>query len=156
AVVMGIKRGCIEGGGKRWLPDRFADATERLCQAIRQTHAKDAVVMIVGAKGEERLGNEIAGRLSHRTVVLSGTTTIRELMAAAKRCGLLLTNDTGPMHIASAMKVPVVAVFGSTDWRTTSPFRAAQAVVRQPVECAPCLLRACPVDERCITGVSVE
>ena len=156
AFVIGINPGSIYGGAKRWLPDRFADATERLGQAIRQTHAKDVAVMIVGAKGEERLGNEIAARLSHRTVVLSGTTTIRELMAAAKRCGLLLTNDTGPMHIASAMKVPVVAVFGSTDWRTTSPFRAAQAVVRQPVECAPCLLRECPIDHRCMTRVSVE
>jgi heptosyltransferase-2 len=88
--------------------------------------------------------------------VLSGATTIRELMAAAKRCGLLLTNDTGPMHIASAMKVPVVAIFGSTDWRTTSPYGSAQAIVRHPVDCAPCLLRECPIDHRCMTGVSVE
>jgi heptosyltransferase-2 len=88
--------------------------------------------------------------------VLSGTTTIRELMAAEKRCGLLLTNDTGPMHIASAMEVPVVAVFGSTDWRTTSPYRDPHAVVRHPVECAPCLLRECPIDHRCMTGVSVD
>jgi lipopolysaccharide heptosyltransferase II len=156
AFVIGINPGSIYGGAKRWLPDRFADTTERLGQSIRQSHAQDVAVMIVGAKGEEALGHEIAARLSHRTVVLSGATTIRELMAAAKRCGLLLTNDTGPMHIASAMKVPVVAVFGSTDWRTTSPYGAPQAIVRHPVECAPCLLRECPIDHRCMTGVSVE
>jgi heptosyltransferase-2 len=154
--VIGINPGSIYGGAKRWLPDRFADTTERLGQTIRQTHAQDVAVMIIGAKGEEALGNEIAARLSHRTVVLSGATTIRELMTAAKRCGLLLTNDTGPMHIASAMKVPIVAVFGSTDWRTTSPYRAAEAIVRHPVECAPCLLRECPIDHRCMTRVSVE
>jgi heptosyltransferase II len=156
AFVIGVNPGSIYGGAKRWLPDRFADSTERIGQTIRQSHAQDVAVMIVGAKGEEVLGKEIAARLSHRTVVLSGATTIRELMAAVKRCGLLLTNDTGPMHIASAMKVPVVAVFGSTDWRTTSPYRAAQALVRHPVDCSPCLLRECPIDHRCMTGVSVE
>ena len=156
SFVIGINPGSIYGGAKRWLPDRFADTAEHLGQTIRQSHARDVAVMIIGAKGEEALGHEIAKRLSHRTVVLSGATTIRELMAAAKRCGLLLTNDTGPMHIASAMKVPVVAVFGSTDWRTTSPYGSAQAIVRHPVDCAPCLLRECPIDHRCMTGVSVE
>ena len=156
AFVIGINPGSIYGGAKRWLPDRFADTTERLGQTIRQSHARDVAVMIVGAKGEEALGHEIAARLTHRTVVLSGATTIRELMAAAKRCGLLLTNDTGPMHIASAMKVPVVAIFGSTDWRTTSPDSGAHTIVRHPVDCAPCLLRECPIDHRCMTGVSVE
>lgn len=154
--VIGVNPGSIYGGAKRWLPDRFADATERLGQTIRQSHSRDVAVMILGAKGEEALGQEIAARLSLPTVVLSGATTIRALMAAVKRCGLLLTNDTGPMHIASAMKVPVVAVFGPTDWRTTSPYHTAHAIVRHPVDCAPCMLRECPIDHRCMTGVSVE
>jgi heptosyltransferase-2 len=77
-------------------------------------------------------------------------------MAAVKRCAMLLTNDTGPMHIASAFQVPVVAIFGPTDWRTTSPFESAHAIVRQPVDCAPCLLRECPIDHRCMTRVSVD
>jgi heptosyltransferase-2 len=102
------------------------------------------------------LGREIAARLTSRSLVLSGATTIRELMAALKRCTVLLTNDTGPMHIASAFKVPVVAIFGPTDWRTTSPFGEAHAIVREPVDCAPCLLRECPIDHRCMTRVSVE
>lgn len=156
AFVIGINPGSIFGGAKRWIPERFADTAERLGQAIRRSHAREVAVIIVGAKGEEALGHEIATRLTHRTVVLSGATTIRELMAVAKRCGLLLTNDTGPMHIASAMKVPVVAIFGSTDWRTTSPEGAAHTIVRHPVDCAPCLLRECPIDHRCMTGVSVE
>ncbi len=155
-IVVGINPGSTYGAAKRWLPERFAEATERLCRTVCDSGDRQVGVVIFGAKGEERLGREIAARLTSRSLVLSGATTIRELMAAVKRCALLLTNDTGPMHIAAAFKVPVVAIFGPTDWRTTSPFGDAHAVVRQPVDCAPCLLRECPIDHRCMTGVSVD
>ena len=155
-VVVGINPGSTYGEAKRWLPERFAEVTERLCRTICESREQQVSVVIFGAKGEERLGQEIAARLSSRSLVLSGATTIRELMAAVKRCAMLLTNDTGPMHIASAFQVPIVAIFGPTDWRTTSPFGEAHAIVRQPVDCAPCLLRECPIDHRCMTGVSVE
>lgn len=155
-LVVGINPGSTYGGAKRWLPERFAEVTERLCRTIRESRGQQVSVVIFGAKGEERLGQEIAARLSSRSLVLSGETTIRELMAAVKRCAVLLTNDTGPMHIASSFQVPVVAIFGPTDWRTTSPFGSAHAIVRQPVDCAPCLLRECPIDHRCMTGVTVE
>ena len=155
-IVVGINPGSTYGGAKRWLPERFAEVTERLCRTVRDSDDRQVSVVIFGAKGEERLGREIAARLSSRSLVLSGATTIRELMAAVKRCAMLLTNDTGPMHIAAAFQVPVVAIFGPTDWRTTSPFGDAHAIVRQPVDCAPCLLRECPIDHRCMTGVSVE
>jgi heptosyltransferase II len=155
-IVVGINPGSTYGDAKRWLPERFAEVTERLCRTIHTSPGQQVSVVIFGAKGEERLGQEIAARLSSRSLVLSGATTIRELMAAVKRCSLLLTNDTGPMHIASAFKVPVVAVFGPTDWRTTSPFGGAHAIVREPVDCAPCLLRECPIDHRCMTRVTVD
>ena len=155
-VVVGINPGSTYGGAKRWLPERFAEVTERLCRTIRESREQQVSVVIFGAKGEEHLGQEIAAHLSSRSLILSGATTIRELMAALKRCAMLLTNDTGPMHIASAFQVPVVAIFGPTDWRTTSPFGSAHVIVRQPVECAPCLLRECPIDHRCMTRVSVD
>jgi heptosyltransferase-2 len=155
-VVVGINPGSTYGGAKRWLPERFAEVTERLCRTIRESREQEVSVVIFGAKGEERLGQEIASHLSSRSLVLSGATTIRELMAAVKRCTVLLTNDTGPMHIAAAFQVPVVAIFGPTDWRTTSPFGSAHAIVRQPVDCAPCLLRECPIDHRCMTRVTVD
>ena len=155
-VVVGINPGSTYGGAKRWLPERYAEATERLCRTLRESRNQQVGVVIFGAKGEERLGQEIAARLSSPSLVLSGTTTIRELMAALKRCAMLLTNDTGPMHIASAFQVPLVAIFGPTDWRTTSPFGSAHAIVRQPVDCAPCLLRECPIDHRCMTRVTVD
>jgi heptosyltransferase-2 len=155
-VVVGINPGSTYGGAKRWLPERYAEATERLCRTLRESRNQQVGVVIFGAKGEERLGREIAARLSSPSLVLSGATTIRELMAALKRCAMLLTNDTGPMHIASAFQVPLVAIFGPTDWRTTSPFGSAHAIVRQPVDCAPCLLRECPIDHRCMTRVTVD
>jgi len=155
-VVVGINPGSTFGGAKRWLPERFAEVTDRLCHTIRMSRGQEVSVVIFGAKGEERLGQEIAANLSSKSLVLSGATTIRELMAAVKRCEVLVTNDTGPMHIASAFQVPVVAIFGPTDWRITSPFGSAHAIVRQPVDCAPCLLRECPIDHRCMTRVTVE
>jgi heptosyltransferase-2 len=155
-VVVGINPGSTYGGAKRWLPERYAEATERLCRTLRESRNQQVGVVIFGAKGEERLGQDIAARLSSPSLVLSGATTIRELMAALKRCAMLLTNDTGPMHIASAFQVPLVAIFGPTDWHTTSPFGSAHAIVRQPVDCAPCLLRECPIDHRCMTRVTVD
>lgn len=155
-VVLGINPGSTYGVAKRWLQERFAEVAQRLSRQIEQAGGRSVAVMILGAKGEEALGRDIAARIGGRSVVLSGSTTIRELMAATKRCNLLLTNDTGPMHIAAAFGVPVVAVFGPTDWRTTSPYGQGQAVVREPVDCAPCLLRECPIDHRCMTWLSVE
>ncbi len=155
-LVLGINPGSTYGGAKRWLPERFAETVARLGRQIGRQQGRTVSVIILGAKGEEALGHAIAERLTVRSVVLSGKTTIRELMAATKRCALLVTNDTGPMHIAAAFAVPVVAVFGPTDWRTTAPYGQEQGIVRQPVECAPCLLRECPIDHRCMTGVTVD
>lgn len=154
-VVIGINPGSTYGGAKRWVPDRFAESTERLCRTLNDSGRRPAVVLI-GAKGEEPLGRLIASRLTARAAVLSGATSIRELMAVIKRCAVLVTNDTGPMHIASAVGVPVVAIFGPTDWRTTSPYGEEHALLRHPVDCAPCLLRECPIDHRCMMGVSVD
>ncbi|HTL62402.1 MAG TPA: lipopolysaccharide heptosyltransferase II [Nitrospira sp.] len=154
-VVIGINPGSTYGGAKRWLPERFAESAERLCRGLTSSGSRPGIV-IIGAKGEEGVGRDIASRLTVPTAVLSGTTTVRELMAAIKRCAVLITNDTGPMHIASALRVPVTAIFGPTDWRTTFPYGGEQALLRHPVDCAPCMLRECPIDHRCMTGVTVE
>ena len=148
--LIGINPGSTYGSAKRWLPERFAHAADRVAEQF------GGRVVIVGAAGEEALGQAIAEKMHSKPVVLSGRTSIRELMSVIKRCRLFVTNDTGPMHIAAAFDVPVVAVFGPTDFRTTSPFGEAHQIVRQPVECSPCLLRECPIDHRCMTGVTVE
>jgi heptosyltransferase-2 len=155
-LVVGINPGSTGGRAKRWLPERFAEAADRLCRTIRESRGQQVSVVIVGGKEEEQLGREIAARLSSRSLVLSGATTIRELMAALKRCEVLLSNDSGPMHVANALQVPVVSIFGSTDWRKTAPFGNPDGLVRQPVDCAPCMLLECPIDHRCMTRVTVD
>ena len=155
-LVIGINPGSTYGSAKRWLPDRFAEVAQRLAEQVSVESGHHAAVVILGARGEESLGKDIAARIRSRSVVLSGVTTIRELMAVTKRCRLLVTNDTGPMHIAVACGVPVVAIFGPTDWRTTAPYREEHSIVREPVDCAPCLLRECPIDHRCMIRVSAD
>ncbi|MGB3395246.1 MAG: lipopolysaccharide heptosyltransferase II [Nitrospira sp.] len=155
-LVIGVNPGSTYGHAKRWLPDRYAEVVNRVVKDAQSRSGARVGVVILGAKGEEPLGKTIADQIKTRTVVCSGQTTVRELMALVKRCQLFLTNDTGPMHVAAAFQVPLVAVFGPTDWQTTSPFGVDAKLVRQPVSCAPCLLRECPIDHRCMTGVTVE
>ena len=154
--ILGINPGSLYGGAKRWLPTRFAETADRVVKAWQEAQGVPVRVLIVGAKGEEELGQAIATQMQLPPLVLSGKTTIRELMAVVTRCDLFLTNDTGPMHLATALGVPVVAVFGPTDWRTTAPVGGDHRVVRHHVECAPCLLRECPIDHRCMTQVTVD
>ena len=156
--VIGINPGSVYGTAKRWLPERFAEVADHLIEHRqgRQSLNKKIKCVIVGGPGEEILGQTVGRHMKHESIVLSGKTTIRQLMAIIKRCSIFLTNDTGPMHIASAFRIPVVAIFGSTDPVHTAPSSNLSRVVRSPVRCSPCLLRHCPIDHRCMTGVSVE
>jgi len=155
-LLLGLNPGSTYGSAKRWLPERFAETADRLSQEQGMQSGRRVRVVIVGARWEEALGRAIADRMQVKPIQLSGRTTMRELMAVIKRCDLFLTNDTGPMHLAASFGVPVVALFGPTDSRTTSPFGSGHTIVRHPVECAPCLLRECPIDHRCMTRISVD
>ncbi|MGH7229132.1 MAG: lipopolysaccharide heptosyltransferase II [Nitrospiraceae bacterium] len=155
-LLVGLNPGSTYGSAKRWLPERFAETADRLSQEQGMQSGRRVRVVTVGARGEEALGRAIADRMQVKPLQLSGRTTMRELMAVIKRCDLFLTNDTGPMHLAASFGVPVVALFGPTDSRTTSPFGSGHTIVRHPVECSPCLLRECPIDHRCMTRISVD
>ena len=155
-LLLGLNPGSTYDGAKRWLPERFAETADRLIREQGAHSGRRVRVVIVGARGEEALGRAVEDRMQVKPVQLSGRTTIRELMAVIKRCALFLTNDTGPMYMAAAFGVPVVALFGPTDSRTTSPFGNGHTIVRHPVECSPCLLRECPIDHRCMTRISVD
>ncbi|MGH7231594.1 MAG: lipopolysaccharide heptosyltransferase II [Nitrospiraceae bacterium] len=148
--LIGLNPGSTYGSAKRWFPERFAETADRLAATY------GGRVVIVGGPAEEALGRAIADAMQAKPIVLSGRTSVRELMAVIQRCRLFLTNDTGPMHIATAFGVPIVAVFGPTDSRTTSPLGNGHRIVRRSVECSPCLLRECPIDHRCMAGVSVD
>jgi heptosyltransferase II len=149
--VIGISPGAAYGGAKRWLPERFADA------AIQVARECGAGVAIFGSGAEAGICEMVRARIGaagEKCASLAGATTIAEFIEMAAACELFLTNDSGPMHIASALGVPTVVVFGATDEEATGPTGSQSRVVREPVECSPCLLRECPIDHRCMTRVS--
>jgi len=149
--VIGVSPGAAYGTAKRWLPERFAEAAGALAEA------RGASIALFGTKSERGLCEEIAQRLNGRPVTnYAGETTLGQFIDLAAGCELFLTNDSGSMHVASALGVPTVAIFGATDDTTTGPTGLNARVVRQPVDCSPCLLRECPIDHRCMIGVSAE
>ena len=149
APWIGVSPGAAFGGAKRWLPERFAAAAERLAQE------RDARIAIFGSPAEAPLCEALAAAAGPRAVSLAGQTSLEQFIELAATCELYLSNDSGPMHVASALGVPTVAVFGATDHEATGPAGSGSRIVRRPVECSPCLLRECPIDHRCMTGVGV-
>jgi heptosyltransferase-2 len=149
--VIGVSPGAAYGTAKRWLPERFAEAAGELARI------RGASIALFGSKTERDLCEKVAQLLNgHQVTNFAGQTTLAQFIDLAAGCELFLTNDSGSMHIASALGVPTVAIFGATDDTTTGPTGLNARVVRHPVECSPCLLRECPIDHRCMTGVSAE
>jgi heptosyltransferase-2 len=147
---IGVNPGAFFGSAKRWLPERFAAAADIVARRA------GAQVVLVGGPRERPLAEAIAAGMEAPVRVLCGETTLAELVGVLSRLRLLLTNDSGPMHVAAALGIPLVAVFGSTDWRETSPVGSASRVVREDADCAPCILRECPIDHHCMTRVGVD
>jgi len=149
--AVGVSPGAAFGGAKRWLPERFAEA------AVLVARQKVASVAIFGTAEEKPVCEAVHGLVSSqgiRAANFAGRTPLKRYIEMAAACILMLTNDSGSMHIASALGVPTVAVFGATDHVATGPTGDSARVVREPVECSPCLLRECPIDHRCMKGVS--
>jgi heptosyltransferase-2 len=149
--VIGVSPGAAYGGAKRWLPERFAEAASKLAEA------RGASIALFGSQSERALCDQIAQLINGPAVTNhAGQTTLAQFTDLASACELFLTNDSGAMHIASALGVPTVAIFGATDHIATGPTGAGARVVREPVECSPCLLRECPIDHRCMTRVTTQ
>jgi heptosyltransferase-2 len=154
--VIGVSPGAAYGGAKRWLPERFAEAARAMAEE------SSGSIAIFGSGAETSLCEEVARAAGGRSFAhgiahnLAGRTTLREFIDMTAACRVFLTNDSGAMHIASASGVPSVTVFGPTDEFATGPLGPSAGIVREPVECAPCLLRECPIDHRCMTRVTAE
>jgi lipopolysaccharide heptosyltransferase II len=142
--------GAEYGPAKRWLPERFAEV------ALRITEQRPVQWVLFGTEADKERGAAIATALGAHCVDRLGQTTLAQLADELSECALLLTNDTGTMHLATLLGVPVVAVFGSTEPRLTGPLGSGHDVIRHQVECSPCFLRECPIDFRCMNAVSVE
>lgn len=145
-----IAPGAAYGSAKCWPPERFAAVADALIDEF------DVDVILFGASSEIDICRQIADRMRHRPVILAGQTSIGELPALFSRCNLFIGNDSGAMHVAAAVGVPVVAVFGSTDPHGTAPVTSLKKLVQHPVACSPCFLRECPIDHRCMTRVAVK
>jgi heptosyltransferase-2 len=148
--AIGVSPGAAYGGAKRWLPERFAEA------AIQVACETNCAVVVMGSEAEFEICEQVRGWVSTggvEAINLAGKTRLDAFIEIAAACRLILTNDSGAMHIGSALGVPTVVVFGATDDAATGPTGTNSRVVRQPVECSPCLLRECPIDHRCMTRV---
>jgi lipopolysaccharide heptosyltransferase II len=149
-TLIGLCPGAEYGPAKRWLPERFAEAAAKI------TARSSAQWILFGTKNDAAIGEQIAAAIGNHCVNRIGQTTIDQLIDELRRCRLLLTNDTGTMHLAALLGVPVVAVFGSTEPRLTGPLGNGHTILRHHVECSPCFLRECPIDFRCMKAVSAD
>ncbi len=149
ATVVGINPGATYGSAKCWLPERFREVTKQLIED------KNLYVVYFGDQACAPLVKEICEGLPSQVINLAGHTTIRELASLISICDVLLTNDSGPMHIADAVGTPLIALFGSTSDVVTGPYRQT-GVIHKHVECSPCYQRACPIDFRCMKRIEAD
>lgn len=145
-----LNPGAYYGPAKRWPAERFAALADLL-----QKNDKGNIV-ITGSAEEISLSHRISEALGKKPIVLSGKTDLRQLAAVISQADVFVTNDSGPMHMANALKVPVVAIFGPTNPAVTGPFQNPAKVLHKKPVCWPCSYRECPFDHRCMTSISPE
>jgi len=150
ALRIAIGAGASYGSAKCWPPSRFAEVANRL-----QSEA-DAQVILFGTATEASVSAAISAEMRRPAVDLTGKTAIADLPALLSQCHLFIGNDSGAMHVAAAVGLPVVAVFGPTDPFGTAPVTPRSSIVQQKPYCSPCFLRRCPTDHRCMTAVTAD
>lgn len=146
----GLNPGATFGTAKRWTEEGFVEVGRWIISS------RKASVLLFGSPAERELAERIAERIGPGAVVTAGETTLRQAAALLARCESLVTNDTGTMHVATAVGTRVVAIFGSTNPLTTYPYGEGHVIVREPVACSPCMLRDCPIDHRCMTRITPD
>jgi heptosyltransferase-2 len=147
--LVALNPGSVYGSAKRWPAARFAAVADALVES------RGATILLVGSEGERPVLDQVTTRMRRPVVNLGGRTDLLTLVGLLQRVHLLVSNDTGAMHIAAAVGTRVLAVFGPTDAVATGPLGKCVRVIRVPIPCSPCLLRECPIDHRCMTGVTV-
>jgi len=149
-LLLGMNPGASYGLAKCWYPERFGELGRRL---VRKWNA---AILLFGKEEERPMADEILRHLGERGINLMGKTSLLQLPALLERCQLLVTNDTGTMHVAAAVGTRVIALFGSTDPVTTGPWGEGHVIVRKDVSCSPCLKRICPTEHRCMDLITVD
>ncbi len=152
APLIGISPAAAYGPAKAWPADRFRELVNRLVADLPGCR-----VLLFGSEKEGLQLEAVASRLETHALSLSGRMSLREALAAIRQCRLFVANDSGLMHAAAALQVPLVAIFGPTRPDRTAPLAPAarMRLLHHPPPCAPCLHRACPADHACMAAVSV-
>ncbi len=150
AFRVALAPGAAYGSAKCWSADRYAALADRLIADF------GADVILFGTAAERVVAGKISAAMRHRALMLVGETSIGDLPALLAACHLFIGNDSGAMHVAAAVGLPVVGIFGPSDAAGTAPVTPRFRLVHQPVSCSPCFLRQCPVDHRCMTRIAVD
>jgi heptosyltransferase-2 len=145
-----IGAGASYGSAKCWPPSRFAEVANRLQSET------DADVILFGTTAETTVSMAISAEMRRPPIDLTGQTAIADLPALLSQCHLFIGNDSGAMHVAAAVGLPVIAVFGPTDPNGTAPVTPRCSILQQKPYCSPCFLRRCPTDHRCMTSVTAD
>jgi heptosyltransferase-2 len=143
-----VGAGASYGSAKCWPPERFAEALSDFLGNV------DGEVVLFGTPQEVQVAAAISRDLRRPPIDLTGTTSVAELPALLSQCHIFLGNDSGAMHVAAAVGLAVVAVFGPTDPDGTAPVSPGVSIVQQKPYCSPCFLRRCPTDHRCMKEVT--
>ena len=143
-----IGAGASYGSAKCWPPDRFAEVANRL------VGESDADIILFGTPTEVAVSSAITAGMRRPPIDLTGKTSVADLPALLSQCHLFIGNDSGAMHVASSVGLPVVAIFGPTDPNGTAPVTPRCTIVQEKPYCSPCFLRRCPTDHRCMTQIS--
>jgi heptosyltransferase-2 len=149
-ALVALCPGSINSRAKRWPAERYAALADSLIDEL------DAEVLLIGSPEELEVSQEVSRRMRNKPIIMTAKTTLAEVAAILSRVDLLVTNDTGPAHIASGLGRPTLVIFGPTNPLTTRPFSPVAEIVRHPPDCAPCMLRDCPIDHRCMTAISPQ
>jgi heptosyltransferase II len=147
ALRVAIGAGASYGSAKCWPPDRFAEVANRLAAE------SDADIVLFGTPTEVAVSSAISAGLRRPPIDLTGKTSVGDLPALLSQCHLFIGNDSGAMHVASAVGLPVVAIFGPTDPLGTAPVTTRCTIVQEKPYCSPCFLRRCPTDHRCMKRI---
>ena len=148
--ILAINPGATNSRAKRWHADRFAAVADRLAESA------GLQTIIIGTERDTEVALQVASQMKSPAAVLAGSTTISALKGVLACSTLVISNDTGAAHVSAALGIPTVVVFGPTEHFATHPFSGCSTVVRHDVECSPCMLRDCPIDHRCMTGVECD
>lgn len=148
--LVGFAPGATYGPAKRWFPERFAAVAERFINDF------NAQVVILGNRDDERTARMMEMHCRFPLLNLAGKTDLQQAISLTSLCDLFISNDSGLMHIAGALNIPTVAIFGSTNPVTTSPPGECSVVIYRNAPCSPCLRETCPTDFRCMEEIRVE